>query len=208
MPKILVRIIQYNKACFSRPLIERVDEAVFRIERLKNLPLNIEQKAIRIQTGIWSFGLYAADTHYVGMKHFSRLRRAAANALLGGFHHINPYIACIGISKYLMDPLLHVIVVALRSLRRLFSLDRNVAWLFVKLASSFDAKWAYGPASSLSNYLDKIGLKLTCDANLQSEDGRTCDIKSMSCREIKLFLVNYWNSFCLSEPHSAQGHTF
>lgn len=47
----------------------------------------------------------------------------------------------------------------------------------------------------LSNYLDKIGLKLTCDANLQSEDGRTCDIKSMSCREIKLFLVNYWNSF-------------
>ena len=157
--KDLGEIIQYNKACFSRPLIERVDEAVFRIERLKNLPLNIEQKAIRIQTGIWSFGLYAADTHYVGMKHFSRLRRAAANALLGGFHHINPYIACIGISKYLMDPLLHVIVVALRSLRRLFSLDQNVAWLFVKLASSFDAKWAYGPASSLSNYLGKIGLK-------------------------------------------------
>ena len=88
--KDLGEIIQYNKACFSRPLIERVDEAVFRIERLKNLPLNIEQKAIRIQTGIWSFGLYAADTHYVGMKHFSRLRRAAANALLGGFHYINP----------------------------------------------------------------------------------------------------------------------
>ena len=203
--KDLGEIIQYNKACFSRPLIERVDEAVFRIERLKNLPLNIEQKAIRIQTGIWSFGLYAADTHYVGMKHFSRLRRAAANALLGGFHHINPYIACIGISKYLMDPLLHVIVVALRSLRRLFSLDQNVAWLFVQLASSFDAKWAYGPASSLSNYLDKIGLKLTCDANLQSEDGRTCDIKSMSCREIKLFLVNYWNSFAFQNLIQRKG---
>ena len=37
--KDLGEIIQYNKACFSRPLIERVDEAVFRIERLKNLPL-------------------------------------------------------------------------------------------------------------------------------------------------------------------------
>ena len=193
--KDLGEIIQYNKACFSRPLIERVDEAVSRIERLKKLPLNIEQKAIRIQTGIWSFGLYAADTHYVGMKHFSRLRRAAANALLGGFHHINPYIACIGISKYLMDPLLHVIIVALRSLRRLFSLDQDIAWLFVQLVSTFDAKWAYGPASSLSNYLDKVGLKLSGDAILQSEDDEMCDIKSMSCREIKLFMINYWNRY-------------
>ena len=156
--KDLGEIVQYNKACFSRPLIERVDEGVARLERLKNLPLSIEQKAVRIQVGVWSFALYAADTNFVGMKHFERLRRAAANAMLGAFHHINPFVACMCLSKFVLDPLLHVIIVALRSLRRLYSINQATAEQFVRLASSFQAKWAYGPASTLACYLKKLAL--------------------------------------------------
>jgi hypothetical protein len=190
--KDLGEIVQYNKACFSRPLISRVDEAVTRMDRLINLPLSIEQKARRIQAGILPLGLYAADTHYMGMKHFDRLRRAAANAMLGAFHHINPYIACMCLSKHLMDPLLFVIVVALRSLRRLCALNDHIAWLFVELASSYEAKWAYGPASALSNYLAKIGLWITSEAQVHSNDGIVCDVTKQSCLEIKHCLSAYW----------------
>ena len=197
--KDLGEIIQYNKACFSRPLTERVDEAVARLERLKNLPLSIEEKAVRTQVGIWSFGLYAADTHYVGMRHFDRLRRAAANCMLGAFHHINPYLACMCLSKYLLDPLLHVILVAVRSLRRLFSLNPLVAWKFVRMASTFEAKWACGPASTLTCYLRKIGLVLSVDAVIMSEDGDRCDIRNRSSREIKKFLVNYWSKVAFQQ---------
>ena len=56
-------VTQYNRGNFVKPLVERVDEAVSRMERLKNLPLSLTAKAKRIQCGIWSCGLYAADTH-------------------------------------------------------------------------------------------------------------------------------------------------
>ena len=127
------------------------------------------------------------------MNHFSRLRRAAANAMLGVFHHINPFIACLGLSKHLLDPLLHVIIVGLRSVRRLFAIRPDVAGPFVRLASSFEAKWSYGPASTLCIYLAKIGLWITSDACVTSNDGMLCDLTVTSCRALKVSMVNYWH---------------
>ena len=83
--KDLGEVIQYNRGNFVKPLVERVDEAVSRMERLKNLPLSLTANAKRIQCGIWSCGLYAADTQFTGMHHYKRLRRAAANVMMGSY---------------------------------------------------------------------------------------------------------------------------
>lgn len=203
--KDLGEIVQYNKSCFSKPITERVDEAISRMERIKNLPLSITSKAAKIQGGIWSFGLYAADTHFIGMHHFKRLRRAAANALLGAYHHINPYLACLCLSKHIQDPLLYVVTVALRSVRRLFTIQKPLAHDFVKRTESFDACVTYGPASSLSKYLEKMGLWMTKEALVCSEDGLVCDVQFSSGKEIKLAMSRYWSKFVFSAVIDRKG---
>eukprot|EP00435_Cladocopium_sp_Y103_P051857 s137_g16.t1 len=190
--KDLGEIVQYNKACFSKPAIDRVDEAINRLDRLKTFPLSIQEKAKRIQTGIWPFGLYAADTHFIGMKHFSRLRRAASNALLGAHQHVNPFIACLSLSRYLEDPMLYTILVAMRSIRRLFAIDSARAKKIIEAVASFQATVAYGPASSLCKYLRKIHAWVDDEANVCTGDGKICNLAVNSCKEIKLAMTHFW----------------
>ena len=150
-------------------------------------------KAKRIQTGIWSSGLYAADTHFIGMRHFKRLRRAAANAMLGVYHHANPFIACLCLSKYLQDPFLYVIVTALRSVRRMFQFRPGFAQRFITAVSDFDANKTYGPASALSKYLEKIQAWVDIDANVMTQQGLLLSLRTSSCKEIKNVVSMYWS---------------
>lgn len=179
----LGEIIQYTKSQTAKPLIDRLHEAIERIDRLRNLPLTIDQKALRIQTGVWPFGLCAADTHFLGMDHFAKLRWAAANSLMGAYHHVNPFLAMMCLSRYIQDPLLFVIINALRSVRRLFAMDPDLAKKFLHLACTFDASVAFGPASSLTKYLRKLNLMVTPEADIKTDEG-ICNISTASMKEI------------------------
>lgn len=85
------------------------------------------KKALFIQTPVWPFALYSCDTTYIGQKHFDKLRRATVNALVGHWHNASPMLACNFLSKFLMDPFLYTLCQCIRIVRRLATVQHDLA---------------------------------------------------------------------------------
>eukprot|EP00435_Cladocopium_sp_Y103_P010826 s4539_g2.t2 len=114
--------------------------------------------------------LYSADTSLVGMTHFTTLRAAVVFAFLGPCKFASPFLACFSLSSTLVDPLLYVILCAVRSIRRIASFDFQKACEIVTCASKFKGTRPYGPASSWSRYLQCIGWEIQGDGTLVGPD--------------------------------------
>ena len=171
--KDLGEIVQYNRQLYNAPLRERLKETQNRIKRLKNLPISIQEKAHKIQTGAWTYGMYGVDTHYVGPHHFNKLRRAALEAFIGNKPHGSAWIAINLLSKYIMDPLLFVILSICRLVRRCYTYHPDIARVIVQRASSFTGKRAFGPATSFRKYLDHLNWTITPDGYISGQGLRS-----------------------------------
>ena len=112
------------KLCSIR---QRLKETQNRIKRLRHLPISIQEKAHKIQTGAWTYGMYGIDTHYVGPQHFNKLRRSVVEAFIGNKPHGSTWLALAMLSKYVMDPLLFVILSICRLIRRCFTYHPHLA---------------------------------------------------------------------------------
>eukprot|EP00435_Cladocopium_sp_Y103_P073917 s162_g45.t1 len=145
---------------------DKIAEAEKRCKRLRTLPLDTPSKASVIQASVWPMSLYSADTSFVGMHHFQNLRSAALFAFVGKCNFASPWLACFSLSKFLKDPLLYVILNALRSLERLVTICRDTALNIIEAATSFVGSKPFGPASSLKRYLEAIGWTIHSDASL------------------------------------------
>ena len=169
----LGEIVQYNRQLYNAPLRERLEETQNRIKRLKNLPITIQEKAHKIQTGAWTYGMYGVDTHYVGPQHFNKLRRAALEAFIGNKPHGSAWIAVNLLSKYIMDPLLFVILSICRLVRRCYTYHPDIAKTIVQRASSFTGKRAFGPATTFRKYLDHLNWTITPDGFISGQGLRS-----------------------------------
>jgi hypothetical protein len=74
------------------------------------------------------------------------------------------------LSKFLVDPLLHVVLSILRSIKRLFTLCKDTAYRIIHLAVGFDGSRPYGPASTFKRYLNILGWDIHPDATLVGPD--------------------------------------
>ena len=135
--KDLGEIVQYNRQLYNAPLRQRLKETQNRIKRLRNLPISIQEKAHKRQTGAWTYGMYGVDTHYVGPQHFNKLRRSVVEAFIGNKPHGSTWIALAMLSKYVMDPLLFVILSICRLIRRCFTYHPHLAMEVIQRAASF-----------------------------------------------------------------------
>lgn len=115
--------VNYDKSSVSLGFIrEKIDEAVARMNRFEWLPANLQTKAKMLQSCVWTLASYSSDTTYIGMHHYTSLRRAALTCLVGNWHNASPIIVCMFLSKFLIDRFLHTIVQCLRIVRRIASL--------------------------------------------------------------------------------------
>lgn len=169
--KDLGEIVQYNKKPFSSPLLERLKQMRERIAKLMHLPIPLQTKAQRIQAGAYPFGLYGADSHYVGQEHFDKIRRSVADTLTGRQTKCSSYLACRVLSPHVQDPFVYVVCNALRNLRRLACKCMNQARDFLQMATSFTGALPFGPASTLRRYLDKMNLTIGIDGCIKDGFG-------------------------------------
>ena len=102
--KDLGEIVQYSKCRFAAPMIDRVKEACKRLEKLKWLPIPLENKVQRVQAAVWSLALYGSDLHYLGMHHFHKLRQTVSRCLVGNHQQTNSWLTCLLMGKKLDDP--------------------------------------------------------------------------------------------------------
>ena len=204
--KDLGEIIQYNKQLYNAPLRQRLQETFVRIKRLKHLPMSIQEKAHKIQTGAWTYGMYGVDTHYVSPLHFNRLRRAVLETFIGNNHHGSSWLALAMLSKFVMDPLLFVLLSICRLIRRCFTYYPGLATSIVQRASAFVGKKAFGPATSFRKYLDFVGWSIAPDGSL-SGPGMPSSTNCLhsSSKEVVRDLKHAFRSFVYTQVSHRQG---
>lgn len=161
--KDLGELVHYNRSVSLGHIKEKIEEGVHRIQRIEWLPCDLHKKALFIQTPVWPFALYSCDTTYIGQKHFDKLRRATVNALVGHWHNASPMLACNFLSKFLMDPFLYTLCQCIRIVRRLATVQHDLAVKTVQTTAAFDGNRPFGPATSFRHYLNQVGWEL--DAN-------------------------------------------
>ena len=193
--KDLGEIQQYDKHKFSAPIITRIKDACQRLERLQSLHLPIQTKALRIQTSVWPYGLHGADLHYICPRHIAKLRRSATTAFVGNKTFANAWLAMLVLSRFIVDPLLFVVMSAFRLIRRMVTYHPQLIVSLVKRIAHFQGKITYGPASSIKRYLTFLGWNLSEDGYLTGPgwDG------SLNCLQAPISEIN-------SAMHSAWGY--
>ena len=159
--KDLGEILVYSKKAYSRPLIDRINEACEMIRRLEWLPISLQDKALRIQTCAFPLGLYGADMHFLGKDHFHKLRKCVSKTLGGDHNMSSPWLTTTTTLKILKDPLLTTVCSAILVLHKLACRDSAKAHMVFDFISNFRGKVASGPMSSVALYLRQLGWKLT-----------------------------------------------
>ena len=127
------------------------------------------------------------------MHHYTSLRRAALNCLVGKWHNASPYIACCFLSKFMIDPLLHTILQCLRILRRSASVQVELAKESIREALDWTGSRPFGPATALRQYLKQVGWHLTLDGTVSGPDYMSFNILTDSCRRIAKIAKQMWS---------------
>eukprot|EP00435_Cladocopium_sp_Y103_P066489 s149_g28.t1 len=185
----------YNGNIHLANVKDKILEAERRIKRVKNLPLDVSSKAALIQASVWPMALYSADTAYLGLQHFQTLRSAALFAFVGKCNFASPWLACFSLSTRLLDPLLYVVLVALRATRRLATICFETAISIVRLAASFSGVRPFGPATTLRKYLDTLGWSIDSEGTLTGPEHMTVNLLTDSTDVICRAFIAAWPHF-------------
>ena len=191
--------VHYKKSMTLGFVKDKFVEGEAKINRIAALPTTIDHKARLIQSAVWPYALYTADTNYVGATHISKLRRAAINALVGEWNNTCPWLLGLVLSKHLSDPFVFILQNILRHLRRLASIRIDLAKKFIQMTCEHTSVRAWGPASALHLYLGRVGWKLNLNGILEISPVRQIDLLSTSTREIATFVSEVWPDFVITQ---------
>ena len=136
---------------------------------------------LKIQTSAWPAALCAADTTYIGRKHFHDLRLAVVHALIGARNFANAWIAVGAVGKFLTDPLVFVLRSMARLIRRLAQRDFILACEFIKMASNFQGKRPFGAATAFATYCANVGWTIGDDGHLSCSMALSCHVLHIPC---------------------------
>ena len=196
--------ISYTNAVVLGPLRDKIDNAVAKCNRLRKLQLTLDERAEKIQVAIWPAVFYGALGVSIGQKHFTTLRRAASNVLVGDHKHAASAIALHYISDKVQDPLLYILTDMLTTLRRFFAYHPIMASQILHTIHTFDGK-VRGPASAIASYLAHCGWELTKNATLLGPGGLRVNLQTSSNKHIKHQLRISWDWFCQGEVAHRKG---
>lgn len=191
--------VHYRKSMNLGFIKDKFVEGEAKIRRISCLPTTIDHKAKLIQSAVWPFALYTADTNYVGSAHITKLRRAAINALVGDWNNSCPWLLGIAISRHISDPFVYILQNILHLLRRLSFIRSDLAKKFIQMTCQHQSTRAWGPASALCLYLAKLGWTLTLEGRLNVSDTCGIDLLTSSTKEIACFVSEVWPDVVLKQ---------
>ena len=203
--KDLGEILVYQKGLFVKPIADKIQEALGRLQRISWIPLSLSSKCQKIRASVWTLALYSAQHHHIGKDHFCKLRTGAARALGGNKTHSSPWLACAIVSKYLLDPELYVILESIRSFRRLTCINKSKALEAFCMAIDNPTHSPYGPATSFCKYLSRINLVLQRDGKLIHHDGTIIDLLNESFNDISRKVKRFWNDIVYENIQHRRG---
>ena len=197
--KDLGEVVSYSKGGVSLGFIkEKIDGAITRLHRLEWIPVSLQTKAKMIQSAVWPLALYSSDTTYIGKHHYTSLRRAAVNCLVGKWHNSSSVIGCTFLSKFLIDPMLHTMMQCARIIRRIASVMPDFAKQTIVDAVSWTGSRPFGPATAFRQYVRQIGWHLDEDGTISGPDFMAFNVLTDSCKRISRMIKTMWHQHILT----------
>ena len=176
--------------------LERLEEGFKRLRKLRTLPVSIQKKASLVQSNVWPCALFGTDGTYLGQKRFARLRSLLAEAIVTKTRYTNCFLASSVLHDALMDPLVYVIVRTLNLWRRLLLTDHedNDMIRHVLSQAIADPQRAFGPATALCSYLEKINWSFNPAGKCVDQNNFVFDLAEVSKSFIAHRVRDAWNT--------------
>ena len=190
--KDLGEIVHYDRSCTLGFIKEKINDALTRLKKIEWIPATLQKKAMIIQSACWPLALYTADTTYIGQQHIHNLRKGALHALVGYWHTSSAYLACAMLSKHVVDPMLYVLTLCARTIRRFANVQPEEAKQMIQTAVDFSGSRPFGPASSFKSYLNVKGWTLFDDGKVTGPENISCNILTDSTRSIAMTFHRLW----------------
>eukprot|EP00438_Fugacium_kawagutii_P016385 Skav210367 [mRNA] locus=scaffold1357:247789:250977:- [translate_table: standard] len=187
-------------------LRNRLQTAHARLAKLQVLPYDIRSKEFLIMGGIYTVGFSGIELVPLGNTHFRALRSEVAQAIHGRSASRNSAIA-VACTPHVLDPLVYAIVRCIRSAQRylLRSLpsDRQV---FYDLAATHSGHThhCHGPASTLSQFLSRIGWTVSRDGLLHTDQPVSFPLMTTSLKTLQVWVEKAWMRDLLTQECSRQ----
>ena len=206
--KDLGACVNYTRSRRIGPFRERFEEAMHDFPKLRYSRLSFKEKCIKIQTALFPRAFYAADSCAPCESFFQTCRRNVTNALVTSAKHASSDITCHFLSPRLQDPFIFVFVTALRNLRRYFAICPRDAMRVWARACEYDGKKPFGPGTSLSVLVRRIGWQLNENGILFVKVGASLDVFHSSNKEIVRFCEFWWTDVVHSRVCHRKGFDF
>ena len=190
--KDLGEIVHYDRSCTLGFIKEKINDALTRLKKIEWIPATLQKKAMIIQSACWPLALYTADTTYIGQQHIHNLRKGALHALVGYWHTSSAYLACAMLSKHVVDPMLYVLTLCARTIRRFANVQPEDAKQMIHTAVDFSGSRPFGPASSFKSYLNVMGWTLFPDGKVTGPENISCNVLTDSTRFIAMTFHRLW----------------
>ncbi|CAE7513200.1 hypothetical protein AK812_SmicGene15941 [Symbiodinium microadriaticum] len=181
--------------------VQLVHAGLESIDRLRQQPRPVQEKAALLQRSVWPRCLYGAEGHLFTATEFQLLRGRAARALIGQHKVLSPLLALSAVTLSVMDPQPYCLLRQLCVLRRVSVADAQLADSVLSLAcTETPPRCSQGPATALRLSLDRIGLSISLQGLLKGPDNQWVYIKS--CRPSQLAHI-----VCTAWSYYVQRHT-
>ena len=172
----------------------RLEEGTQRLERLRQQPRSVLEKASLIQRGIWPQCLYGSEGHAFSLADLQTLRGKAARAITGHYSILSPHLALGALTDCVQDPQLYCAEQQLLALRRACLRDTFTACSVVALANErVGVRQVHGPATALAVTLQRLGLSMDDDACIKGPDNSRVYLSSCSRKEVRGLLERAWS---------------
>ena len=198
-------IMHYRCQQFRGTIKTRHNAAIGRLKKLQLSDAPMHVKAQIARASCIGKAMFGAETFALGERYFSTLRTGIAYALLGPKRNIQPYIACMCLSRFLIDPELYVIQNAIRKARAylVFASPQNAqAFYEAHVLSRCPAAQIIGPAAALKWYLSKLGWTMTRDGTLHIGSFFQLHICESNLEDILLATEDSWMEHVADMMHT------
>ena len=145
-----------------------------------------------MQTSVWPSTFHGAEGHAHSLAEVSRLRTAAAYALIGEHKAMSPFLALAAVTPVVQDPQLYLIEQQLQQLRRALRHDVDTALGVLDDLHRGKSRSAYGPAGALRLSLPRAGLRLNESGVLTGPDLVSLDLCTCNRFQLRKLLQAAW----------------
>ncbi|CAE7237381.1 unnamed protein product [Symbiodinium sp. CCMP2592] len=171
----------------------RLQAGYDRLDRLRQQPRAVLNKAQLVQTAVWPQCLYGSEGHLHSLAELANLRGKAARAIVGQYKIMSPHLAMVALAEVVQDPFVYCLERQLSAFRRACLFDPETALEVLQVATAEQGpSRAQGPATALRLSLDRLGLTLQADTCLKGLDNSRVRLDTCSMQEVRALLHRSW----------------